>query len=35
MQQDYRNFRRVMEDVRIDPARTMDGEVLGAEDEVD
>jgi hypothetical protein len=35
MQQDYRNFERVMEDVRIDPASTMDGEALGAADEVD
>jgi hypothetical protein len=35
MQQDYRNFERVMEDVRIDPASTTDGGVLGAADEVD
>jgi hypothetical protein len=35
MQHDYRNFERVMEDVRIDPASTTDGDVLGAADEVD
>jgi hypothetical protein len=35
MQHDYRNFERVMEDVRINPASTMYGDVLGAANEVD